>query len=382
MIPYGLHSVDNKDIIEVKKVLKSKFLTQGPKVKLFEKQIQNVCKSNFCTTTTSASVALYLACRALGLKKGDLFWTVPNTFVASANAGLLCGAKVDFIDIDPETNNICMDKLKHKLNKAKKKPKLIIPVHFAGLPYDQKELWKLKKKYKFNIIEDASHALGAYNEKVPVGSCKWSDITVFSFHPVKIITTGEGGALTMKSRKFYEKIEILKNNGITKNIKNFKKKIKYRWYYEQVDIGLNYRMNDINAALGLSQIKKLDKFVKARNNIADMYNKSLSNLPISLPKVPKKMKSTFHLYVVKVKKNIRNKLFMELIKNNVLINMHYLPVNFHPFYNNYFKKKLFRNSQEHSDTAISLPIYPGLKQKNQTFVINIIKNFFKKLKKK
>ena len=380
MIPYGLHQVDNKDIIEVKKVLKSNFLTQGPKVKLFEKQIQNICKSNFCSTTTSASVALYLACRALDLKKGDLFWTVPNTFVASANAGLLCGAKVDFVDIDPATNNICIKKLKYKLEKSKIKPKLIIPVHFAGLPYDQKYLWKLKKRYKFNIIEDASHSLGAYNGKIPVGSCKWSDITVFSFHPVKIITTGEGGALTMKSRKLYEKIEILKNNGITKKIKNFKNKIRYKWYYEQVDVGLNYRMNDINAALGLSQIKKLKKFVNRRNNIAKIYDKSLSKLPITLPVVPKNMKSTFHLYVIKVKKNVRNKLFNKLIKNRILINMHYLPVNFHPFYKNSFKKKLFPNSLAHSETSISLPIYPGLRIKDQMFVIKIIINFFNKLK--
>ncbi len=381
MIPYGLHSVDGKDIAEVNKVLKSKFLTQGPKVRLFEKKIQKLCNSSYCSSVSSASVALYLACRALNLKKGDTFWTVPNTYVATANAGLLCGAQIDFVDIDPLTNNLSIHSLKIKLKRAKIKPKLIIPVHFAGLPYDQEELWKLSKKYNFKIIEDASHALGAFNNKVPVGSCKWSDITVFSFHPVKIITTGEGGALTMKNKDLYDRVEILKNSGITKQINKYKKKIKFRWYYEQVDIGLNFRLNDICAILGSSQIKKIKSFIKKRNQIASYYNKTLSNFPIELPNIPKKFRSSFHLYVIKVDKKIRNKLFNELIKSKIFVNMHYLPVHLHPIYKKKgFKRGQFPVSELHSERSISLPIYPDLSIKKQNKVIKKLKSFFENTK--
>ena len=256
MIPYGRQSLDKKDISSVKKILQSNFLTQGPTVIKFEKKIAEYCNVKFCAAVSSASTALYLACRTLNLSKGEIFWTVPNTYVATANAGLLCGAKIDFVDVDEDTGNICLNKLEQKLKiskKLKKLPKIIMPVHFAGMPFNQQKLKLLSKKYKFKIIEDASHALGSVNKNSKVGSCKWSDITVFSFHPIKTITTGEGGALTTNKKEYYEKIKVLTSNGVTKNFRDYKKKINKSWYYEQHFLSLNFRMSDINAALGLSQ---------------------------------------------------------------------------------------------------------------------------------
>ena len=383
MIPYGLHSVSEKDANNVIKVLKSNFLTQGPSTEKFQKSLANFCNVKYSAMVSSASTALYVACRALDLQKGDIFWTTPNTYVATANAGLLCGAKIDFVDIDQNTSNICPKSLEEKLVKAKKEkklPKIVIPIHFAGLPCDQKKIKELSKKYKFKVIEDASHALGSKNENNITGNCKWADITVFSFHPVKIITTGEGGALTTNSRVIYNKIKVLTNNGVTKNFNDYKKKINKKWYYEQHYLSLNFRMSDINAALGLSQVKKIKNFVSKRNMIAKLYNKEFSELGFKKPEISKKKLSSFHLYIIKVEKKIRNKLFDYLIKNKIFINMHYLPVHLHPFYKNKgFKNGDFPNSELHSLTSISLPIYPELSKNKQFRVIKLIKKFFFKL---
>ena len=380
MIPYGRQVINKDDIEGVKKVLLSNFLTQGPITLKFEKAISNFCNSKYCSSSSSASTALYIACRALDLKKKDIFWTVPNTYASTANAGILCGANVDFVDINYSTSNICVESLKKKLIVAKKKnklPKILITVHFAGLPCDQKEIWNLSKKYKFKIIEDASHSLGSKNEKSKTGDCKWSDITVFSFHPVKIITTGEGGVLTTNNKYLYDKIKILTNSGITKNVNFYKKKINKKWYYEQLDTSLNFRMCDINASLGLTQLKKISFFIKRRNEIAKIYNKHLNNLNITLPKVPNKKLSSFHLYVIKINSKFRNKFFDYLINNGIDVNMHYIPLHTHPIYKKKFKKNNFPNSLKHSITSISLPIFPSLSQKKQFKTINIIKKFFK-----
>ena len=293
---YSTQTISKKDIINVNKVLKSDFLTQGPKTIEFERKIKSLVGCRYALATNSASSALLLACKSLSLKKGDLFWTVPNSFVATANCGILSGLRIDFIDIDSDTWNISLDKLEKKLKVAKKKkklPKLIIVVHLGGLPADPIKLRNLSKKYKFKIIEDASHSFGGKYYSKRVGCSKWSDITVFSFHPVKIITTGEGGCCTTNKKKYYEKLEFLRNNGITKNRKKFKFRDQGPWYYEQHSIGYNFRMSDIQSALGISQLKKLKTFLNKRNRIAKIYQRHLKNLPIKFQKVEKNLYSTY-----------------------------------------------------------------------------------------
>ena len=288
MIPYSRQYLDKKDFYEVSKVLRSKFITQGEKVKLFEKKICKKVGSKFGIAVNSATSALHIACLALGLKKNDYLWTVPNTFVASANCGIYCGAKIDFVDIDKNTFNISIEKLKKKLNlakKLKKLPKIIVGVDFAGNPYDHHQLYILSKKYNFKVITDASHSLGSKYYNKFIGTCKWSDITVFSFHPVKPITTAEGGIAVTNNKNLFKNLNIFRNHGITKNLNEFKRKIDQKWYYEQVELGYNYRMNEIQAALGISQLKKLTLFNKKRNILAKKYKIELKNLPLKFQKI-------------------------------------------------------------------------------------------------
>ena len=384
--PYSRQYIDNADIKEVVKVLKSDFLTQGPKTLEFEKKLINYIGVKHASVVNSATSALYLACKALGLKKNDYAWTTPNTFVSSANCIVNCGARVDFVDIDEDTFNIDINLLEEKLKKTKKHkiPKVIIPIHFAGCPYDQKKLFTLSKKYKFKIIEDASHAIGARNQGEKVGNCRWSDATVFSFHPVKIITTGEGGAILTNNKKLIEKINILKTHGITRNVNLMNKKIKSYWYYEQIDVGFNFRMPDINASLGISQLKKITLFLKYRNELARLYRKYLKNLPIKLQKINKNFVCSYHLMVVKMKSqnNIKNynKIFNFLRKKKIFVNLHYLPVHMQPFYKKlkYINSKNLKNSEDYSKSSISLPIYPGLKKKNLIYIVNNLKLALKK----
>jgi dTDP-4-amino-4,6-dideoxygalactose transaminase len=283
VIPYSRQSLDQTDINAVTKVLKSNFLTQGPYVEKFENEIKKFCKVKFATAVNSATSALHLSCAALGLKRNDYVWTSPISFVASANCALYCGAKIDFIDIDFKTFNIDINILSQKLIKAKinnKLPKIVVLVHMAGVSCEMKEIKKLSNKYNFKIIEDASHCTGSKYNNLPVGNCKYSDISVLSFHPVKIITTGEGGVILTNKKSLNSKVKILRTSGIKKNLSKKKLKNKGTWFYEQQLLGYNYRMSDISAALGLSQIKKINKFVKKRNNIAKMYIESLTNYPI------------------------------------------------------------------------------------------------------
>ena len=381
---YSTQTITEKDIQNVKKVLKSDFLTQGPNTQKFEKKIRALTGSKYCLAVNSGSSALFLACKALFLKKGDHFWTVPNSFVATANCGVLCDLKIDFVDIDKDTWNISLQCLEKKLEKAKKKkklPKLIIVVHLGGLPVNPIKLMQLSKKYKFKIIEDAAHSLGGkYNSK-KVGCSKWSDITVFSFHPVKIITTGEGGCCTTNNKKYYSAIKALRNNGIVNEKKNFKFKNLGPWYYEQQLLGYNFRMNDIQSALGISQLSKLNSFLKKRNKVAKFYHKQLKNLPIQLQKVEKNFYSTYHLFIIKLNvqyKNLHKSLFNYLRSKNIYVNLHYLPIHLQPFYRKFgFKKNQFPTSEEYSQTAISIPVYPNLKRKDQIKIINYIRSFFK-----
>ena len=389
MIPYSRQTLDKKDQNAVLKTLKSNFLTQGPLINKFEKKISKTVGAKFAAVVNSATSALHVSCMALGFQKNDILWTAPNTFVASSNCALHLGGKVDFVDIDYDTGNMCVEKLERKLFYSKKKnllPKIVVPVHFSGNPTQQDHIYKLSKKYKFKIIEDASHSLGAKYKNEQVGSCKWSDITVFSFHPVKIITTFEGGAALTNSIKIYKNLKLFSNHGITKNFKDFSFKNKGNWYYEQKLLGLNYRMTDVAASLGLSQIKKLKKFVKLRNLIAKKYEKLLDNEYLILIKIKKNVQSSFHLYVIKVKNkylSTHKKLFNYLRKNRVNVNLHYIPVHLHPYYRKMgFKTGDFLNSEKHAKSAISIPIYPKLKDKNLVKISNLINKFFyNKLKK-
>ena len=389
MIPYSRQSLDKKDQEAVLKTLKSNFLTQGPLINKFERQISKTVGAKFAAVVNSATSALHVSCMALGFRKNDILWTTPNTFVASSNCALHLGGKVDFVDIDYDSGNMCVEKLEQKLFYSKKKnllPKIIVPVHFSGNPTEQDHIYKLSKKYKFKIIEDASHSLGAKYKNEQVGSCKWSNITVFSFHPVKIITTFEGGAALTNSIKIYENLKILSNHGITKNFKDFSFKNKGNWYYEQKLLGLNYRMTDVAASIGLSQIKKLKKFVKLRNLIAKKYEKLLDKEYLILPKIKKNVQSSFHLYVIKIKNkylSTHKKLFNHLRKNRINVNLHYIPVHLHPYYRKMgFKTGDFLNSEKHAKSAISIPIYPKLTNKNLVKISNLINKFYNnKLKK-
>lgn len=384
-LKYSTQTISKKDIISVSKVLKSEFLTQGPKTVEFENKIKHIVGSKYALVTNSGSSALLLACKALSLKSGDLFWTVPNSFVATANCGILCGLKIGFIDIDPDTWNISIEKLENKLKIAKKKrkiPKLIIVVHLGGLPVNPLKLKNLSRKYKFKIIEDASHSFGGKYYSKKVGCSKWSDITVFSFHPVKIITTGEGGCCTTNQKKYYEKLKALRNNGIIKEKKNFKFINLGPWYYEQHSVGYNFRMNDIQSALGISQIKKLNVFLKKRNEIAKIYQDYLKNLPIKFQKIEKNFYSAYHLFIIKLDvryKYLHKKFFNYLRSKKIFVNLHYLPIHLQPFYRKFgFRKNQFPVSEEYSETAISIPVYPNLKRKEQIKIINHIKSFFNK----
>ena len=369
MIYYNRQSIISSDIRSVNKVLKSDIITRGKVVSEFEKRVSSFVGSKFGVTFNSASSALTGSCFAIGLKKNDIVWTTPNSFVSSASAARHFSSKVDFVDICRKNKNISVVELEKKLIKAKKNktlPKILITVHFGGQPPDQKKIHELLVKFNFFIIEDASHSLGGSKDKEKVGSCKWSDIVVTSFHPVKTITTGEGGIALSNNMKFIERLKMFRNNGITRNFKFFKKKIKDPFYYEQQFLGHNYHMSDINAALGLSQLKRIKKFIRKRKSIFDFYNKNLKTDKISLPKIDIKSKSTHHLYVINLKnKKNRKKIFMEMKKKGIILNVHYIPIHLHPYYYNLgFRKGDFPNSEWHYETSISLPIYFDLSLKN------------------
>jgi UDP-4-amino-4,6-dideoxy-N-acetyl-beta-L-altrosamine transaminase len=377
MIPYSCQFINNKDIKSVIKVLKSKFLTQGPMVEIFEKKLKKYACAKYATAVSSATAALHISCLALNLKKEDFLWTSPISFVASANCALYCGAKVDFIDIDPDTFNISIDSLKLKLKKAKqlnKLPKIIVPVHLAGSSCDMKQIYELSKKYKFKIIEDASHALGGKYLSQKVGSCQYSDLTILSFHPTKIITTGEGGAVLSNDKRVDAKIKILRTSGINKNLNKKKLQSKGPWYYEQSLLGYNYRMNDISAALGVSQIDKIDFFVKKRNLIAKKYKDKLANLPIKFQKILLNNYSSHHLFIIRVPAKKRKIIFNQLRSSKIFANIHYIPIYLQPYYRGLgFKKNMCPEAENYYSEAISIPVFPKLSSSAQNRVISIVK---------
>lgn len=375
-IPYSRQSITQADIDAVVDVLNSDFLTQGPAVPAFEQAMAAKCNAIFAVAVNSATSALHIACLALELGPGDLLWTVPNTFVASANCGRYCGAEVDFVDIDPLTWNMSVSKLKEKLIQAKKDkrlPKVLVPVHFAGQPTEQETIWELSQEYGFKVLEDASHAIGASRNGEPVGSCRWSDITVFSFHPVKIITTGEGGMALTNNSELADRMAMLRSHSVTRDVDKFKLPSPGPWYYEQQGLGFNYRMTEMQAALGISQLERLDSYIERRNELAQRYNQELQSFPLQLPTVSQENRSAFHLYVARLK-NCENKthkqVFDDLQKQGIGVNLHYIPVHLQPYYRELgFSSGQYPEAEAHGVEAISLPIYPALTDKEQDLVI-------------
>jgi len=381
MIPYGKQNINKEDINSVIKVMKSDFLTQGPITPLFESELQSFCKAKYAVATINATSALHLACLAIGVTKGDIVWTSPISFVASANCVLYCGGEIDFVDIDSKTYNMSIDSLENKLVQAKKDnklPKAIIPVHLSGQSCDMEKIAELSEKYGFKIIEDASHAIGGEYNGTPVGSCQFSDITVFSFHPVKIITTCEGGACLTNNKEIYEKIYNLRSHGIVRNQKDMLNEKEGSWYYEQKYLGFNYRLNDLQSALGINQIKRLTTFIKKRHQIVSLYNKLFENNEnIITPYQHEKSFSSFHLYIIKVSNKEgfnRKEIFERLRGQGYQVNVHYIPIYRQPFFSNKFKKEDYPSSEDYYSKAISLPIFPYLVQKDIKKVVDIINN--------
>ena len=367
MINYGKQSINQDDIDAVINVLKSDFLTQGPKVVEFERDLSSYCSVKYAKVVCNATAALHLAYLAIGLEPGDVVWTTANTFVATANAALYCGATVDFVDIDLRTYNLSINSLKEKLMQAKKDnklPKLLVPVHFAGQSCEMKAIWELSKEYGFKVIEDASHALGGEYLNKKIGNCEYSDMAVFSFHPVKMITTGEGGAIMTNSKDLSDKIELMRSHGITKDPSNFVNESDGSWYYEQQILGFNYRLTDIQAALGISQLTRLDSFVEKRRAIAKQYCDQLNDdiLPYQHPDT----NSSWHLFVIQTKN--RKEIYQNLKEQDIMSQVHYIPVNHQPFHN----AKILINSDVFYQYCLSLPIYVDLTVDEQKKVISFL----------
>ncbi len=383
MIPYGRQNISQSDIDSVVDVLRSNFLTQGPMVPRFEEAVAQYCGVQHAVAVNSATSALHIACLALDLGPGDWLWTSPNTFVASANSALYCGAKVDFVDIDPLTYNLCPQKLEQKLIESDKKgtlPKIVMPVHFAGQPCDMLAISALSQKYGFKIIEDASHAIGASRNNIKVGSCSHSHITVFSFHPVKIITSGEGGMATTNKTLLANRMRRLRSHGVTNDRELMKPRIKDEiWNYQQIELGFNYRMTDIQGALGLCQMTRIDKFVQRRHEIAKRYDNELKMLKIIQPWQAPEIYSSYHLYPIRIregkgKKNQRQ-IYDTFWENGVAANLHYIPVHRQPFYESKgFKAGDFPEAERFHREAISIPMYPGLSQQQQDTVLQVLEN--------
>lgn len=383
MIPYGKHHITDDDIDEVVKVLKSDFITQGPKIPEFEEMIKKYTGAKYAIAVNSATSALHIACKALALGKGDILWTSPITFVASANCALYCNAQIDFVDINPETYNLCPIALEKKLVQAKKDnklPKIVIPVHLAGQSCDMNRIYELSQEYSFKIIEDASHAIGGKYKNEPIGQSRYSDITIFSFHPVKIITSAEGGMAITNNFELAEKMELLRTHGITRNNSLMKRIPDGPWYYEQIDLGFNYRMSDIHAALGISQMKRIDEYIEKRHNIVEKYNTSFQGLPIKTPFQTQDTFSSFHLYIIRIENILENtsklkKFHMHLINKKIGVNLHYIPLHIQPYYREMgFKMGDFPQAEKYYREAVSLPIYPNLTEENQNIVIEEVKH--------
>jgi UDP-4-amino-4,6-dideoxy-N-acetyl-beta-L-altrosamine transaminase len=371
-IPYARQDISQADIDAVVRVLGSDWLTQGPAIEQFEESVATSCGARYATAVCNATAALHLACRALELGPGDWLWTSPNTFVATANCALYCGASVDFVDIDPRTYNMSVDQLEAKLVLAEatgRLPKIVVPVHFGGQSCDMAAIGALARRFGFSVIEDASHAIGASDGAARVGSCIHSDITVFSFHPVKIMTTGEGGMLLTNRAEIDARLRLLRSHGITRDPSLMDQASHGPWYYQQTELGYNYRITDIQAALGLSQLDRLDEFIERRHTLASNYELLLAELPLIRPYQRPDTRSAWHLYVVRVPgdtRNARGEVFAKLRENGILVNVHYIPVHIQPYYRKLgFRAGDFPEAESYYAEAISLPMFFGLSRDDQ-----------------
>ena len=385
MIPYGRQEVSQADIDAVVAVLHSDYLTQGPMVPRFEQGVATRCGARHAVAVNSATSALHVACLALDLGPGDQLWTVPNTFVASANCGRYCGSDVDFVDIDPLTWNISVPALQSKLVRARKEgrlPKVVVPVHFCGQPTEQEVIWQLADEFGFKVLEDASHAVGATRNGEPVGSCKWSHITIFSFHPVKIITTAEGGLALTNDDELAWRMAMLRSHGITRAPERMQRKTDIPWYYEQLALGYNYRMTDLHAALGVSQLARLDEYVDRRNFLADRYRGLLAGLPLRLQTIQAGNRSAYHLFAVQLRTDAIRRSHPQVLdllrSKGIAATVHYLPVHLQPYYRQLgFAPGLCPEAERHGAEAISLPLYPGLSEAEQNQVVSALADILK-----
>ena len=382
MIPYGRQDISQADIDVVVEVLRSDWLTQGPMIPRFEKEVAEYTGASHAVAVNSATSALHIACLALGVGKGDVVWTSPITFVASANCALYCGAEIDFVDIDPLTYNLSVEQLKEKLIEAKKigkLPKVVIPVHLCGQPCDMAGIYTLSQQYGFKIIEDASHAIGGKYKDVPIGSCRYSDITIFSFHPVKIITTGEGGMAVTNDAKLARHLSMLRSHGISSAKEDMAIRPEHEiWNYQQIDLGYNYRITDIQAALGISQLQRIDDFIIKRHEIARRYNQLLADLSVVIPVQSSESYSSYHLYVIRLdfaeSDKSQHQVYNALRKAGIGINVHYIPVYRQPYYELLgFNAGYCPEAERYFSSAITLPIYPGLSCDDQDLVVKSLK---------
>ena len=383
MIPYGRQSVTQEDIDAVVEVLRSDFLTQGKVVPEFESSVADYCGAKHAVAVNSATSALHLACLALDLGPGDRLWTSPVTFVASANCALYCGAEVDFVDIDPRSYNMSSEALAAKLAQAEKEghlPKVVVPVHLCGQSCDMEAIYLLSQQYGFSIIEDASHAVGGKYKNSPVGNCAFSDITVFSFHPVKIITSGEGGMALTNNPVLCQRMNLMRSHGITNDSTLTQLKPKEEmWNYQQIELGFNYRMTDIHAALGLSQLTRIDEFIHKRHMIARKYDHALAELPLVVPHQIDASYSSYHLYVIRLELDKMGKshqqVYQEMLLSGISVNLHYIPVYRQPYFEKMgFKVGYCPQAEKYFSEALSIPMFPDLSESNFTQIVSSLKS--------
>lgn len=383
MIPYGRQDITQADIDAVVEVLHSDFLTQGPAVPRFEKTVASYCGAQHAVAVNSSTSALHIACLALDLGPGDWLWTSPNTFVASSNCGLYCGAQVDFVDTDPHTYNLCPLKLERKLIVAEREgclPKVVVPVHLSGQSCDMLAIHELAQRFGFKVIEDASHAIGGKYKNEAIGNCRYSDITVFSFHPVKIITTGEGGMALTNDPDLANRMVRNRSHGITSDVERMQARpVNEIWNYQQISLGFNYRMTDIQAALGLSQMTRLDEFINRRQRIAKRYDEELAGLPLHTPWQHPDSYSSYHLYLIRLKlgeiEKTQRQVYDALQVAGINVNLHYIPVYRQPYYEAMgFKAGYCPEGEQYHKEALSIPMYPGLTDLEQNKVIRVIYN--------